>query len=259
MSAGEGKSALFSTEGLVIREQTVGENDRAVTILTRDKGKIRAFANGAKRYKNHLFAGTLFLTYSRFTIARGKTGYKITQATVINSHFDVKNSLEAFALAGYFADAAGEMTGENENGEEVLKLLLNTLFVLEKGKIPLERARSVFELRLMSVSGYAPQILSCRDCGEYEKEMYFSPADGFLVCEGCKKEERGLLPLTAGVLTALRFIILSDGKKIFGFELPEDEQKLLSDLAGGFFSLHCGKRFETLDFYRETLRLSGNS
>lgn len=249
---------LFHTEGLVVREKSVGESDKTVVILTKDQGRISAFANGAKKYKSRLFSGTLFLTYSRFSIHKGKAGCKITQASAVNTYFNLKNSLETLALASFFADAAGYFAGEGEESGEVLRLLLNTLYMLSEKRADPEKARLVFELRLLAASGYTPRILSCRACGEYEKNMYFSPAEGTLVCENCKKNgERNLAPLTPGMLTALRFIVLSDAKKIFSFELPKEELKMLAKLADDFFAAHCGREFETLKFYREAALQTG--
>ena len=83
----------FTTDGLIIKEQQIGENDRLVTVLTRDKGIIKAFASGAMRLSGKN-AGTSLLSYSHLTLYKSRDTYKINEASVINMFFSLRGDID---------------------------------------------------------------------------------------------------------------------------------------------------------------------
>ena len=90
------------TQGLIIREQTVGESDRLVTVLTRDAGVVRAFARRAKNLKDSKSAATQLLCYSRLSIFKGREKYMIDDAEPIEVFFGLRRDIAALSLAQYF-------------------------------------------------------------------------------------------------------------------------------------------------------------
>ena len=76
------------TKGLIVREQHTGENDRIITVLTRDKGVVRAFATGARRIQHKNSVGTQLLCYSDLALFRGKDSYRVDEAVPIEVFFD---------------------------------------------------------------------------------------------------------------------------------------------------------------------------
>ena len=96
----------LKTQGLIIKEQTVGESDRLVTILTRDEGVVRAFARRAKNLKDSKNAGTGLLCYSRLKLSRGRDTYNVNEAFPIEVFFDLRRDITALALAQYFCELA---------------------------------------------------------------------------------------------------------------------------------------------------------
>ena len=100
------------TQGLVIKEQAVGESDRLVTVLTKDEGVVRAFARRAKQLKDSKNAATGLLCYSRFTLSKGKSAYNISEAFPIEVFFDLRKDITRLALAQYFCQLAVEVVPE---------------------------------------------------------------------------------------------------------------------------------------------------
>ena len=103
----EENQSRFTTEALVIKEMSVGENDRLVTLFTKDYGIIRAFAAGAKSIKSKKGTATSLLTYSSFTILKKKDTYKIYEATPIRLFFRTGSEIEELALAQFFCELCG--------------------------------------------------------------------------------------------------------------------------------------------------------
>lgn len=240
----------LNTDGLIIREQQTGEDDRLVTMLTRDYGIIRAFVRGAKRLKSKSQSATQLFAYGNYSIYRGRDAYSIDEAQPLEIFFDLRNDIESLALAQYFCELAGELAPVEDKADEFLRLILNALHMLTKNKRPHSQLKAIIELRLMCLAGYMPDLIACNDCGEFDDtELSFSPVEGQLFCKNCMKEHTGII-LPSGVLSAMRHICYSDDSKIFSFTLQDDSLNFLTDVTEEFLKVQTGKNFKTLDFYK---------
>lgn len=245
----------IKTQGLVIREQVIGESDRLVTLLTRDEGVIRAFARRAKNLKDSKNAATGLLCFSRLNLYKGRDKYIINSALPEETFFGLREDLARLALAQYFCELACETVPEGVESGEYLRLVLNALHFLSKGGREPELLKPIVEMRMLSLAGYMPDLVCCAGCGAYEApRMYFLVGAGELRCEDCYEEGIGkAMALSRGALTAMRHIIYSDFEKIFSFELaPAARQELLA--AAEAYTVHVlQKRPATLDFYNSLL------
>ena len=176
----------LKTQGLIIKEQTVGESDRLVTILTRDEGVVRAFARRAKNLKDSKNAGTGLLCYSRLKLSRGRDTYNVNEAFPIEVFFDLRRDITALALAQYFCQLAVELVPEGVESADFLRLVLNALHFLCRGTRPQAVLKAIVELRMLSEAGYMPSIAYCAHCGASESErMYFKVNRGEIYCNSC--------------------------------------------------------------------------
>lgn len=238
-----------STKGLVIREQTIGESDRLVTLLTADLGLVRAFVRGAKQTRSRLASTTSLFAYSDFSLYKGRDAFVVESATPIEVFFELRQDIERLSLAQYFAQLAYELGYEEQPEEEMLSVVLNALHLLCSGKKDTRIIKSAVELRLMSLGGYMPNILACANCGTYESNlMYFDTLDGCIYCENCQKA--GAVPCPKNVITAVRFICLTEPKKIFSFSLSDDNLNLLSSVSEKYLISRIQRKLPTLEFYK---------
>ncbi len=242
----------ISTKGLVIREQTIGESDRLVTILTADYGLVRAFVRGAKQMKNRLASSTSLLAYSDFSLYHGKDAFVVDNAVPVEVFFDLRHDIVRLALAQYFAQLAYELGEEEQPAPEMLSVLLNSLHLMCNSNKDLRIIKSAVEFRFMSLGGYMPSILACAKCNTYETDiMFFDTMDGCIYCENCRKE--GAITCPKNVITAIRFICLTEPKKIFSFSLPDDSLTLLSEISEKYLMSRIQKNLPTLTFYKGIL------
>ncbi len=241
-----------TTKGLVIREQTIGESDRLVTLLTADWGLVRAFVRGAKQTKSRLASSTSLFAYSEFSLYRGRDAFVVDNATPIEVFFDLRKDIVKLALAQYFAQLSFELATEEQPAAEMLSVILNSLHLLCNSDKDLRIIKSAVELRLLSLGGYMPNILACANCSTYETDlMYFDTMDGCIYCENCGKA--GAIPCSKNVITAIRFVCLTEPKKIFSFTLSEENMEILSTIIEKYLISHLQKRFPTLEFYKGLL------
>lgn len=243
------------TEGLIIKEQTVGESDRLVTVLTRDSGVLRAFARRAKSLKDSKSAATQLLCYSCLSVFKGREKYIIDDAEPIEVFFDLRRDIGALALAQYFCELSYLLVPEDTDSEEYLRLVLNSLHFLSKGTRPKRMLQAVTELRMLAIAGYMPDLVACADCAAYESDpMYFMPDSGIIRCKDCfQGTNEPYIALPPGVLMAMRHIVFSDFKKLYAFSLPEGALKVLTAATESYMvrTLHNVPR--TLDFYKTFL------
>lgn len=238
-----------STKGLVIREQTIGESDRLVTLLTADYGLVRAFVRGAKQVKSRLASTTSLFSYCDFSLYRSRDAFVIDNASPIEVFFDLRKDIVCLALAQYFAQLAYELCAEEQPAPETLSVVLNALYLLCKGNKDLRLIKSAVELRLLCLGGYMPNILACANCSAYETQlMYFDTLDGCIYCENCPKA--GALPCSKNVITALRYICLTEPSKIFSFSLSDENFDVLSQLSEKYLLSRIQKNLTTLAFYK---------
>lgn len=240
----------FRTDGLIIREQQTGEDDRLVTLLTRDHGVIRAFVRGAKRIKSRSQSATQLFAYGSYSVYRGRDAYSVNEAQPKEIFFDLRNDIESLALAQYFCELAGELAPVEDDADEYLRLILNALHMLMNKKRPQAQLKAVVELRLLCLSGYMPDLVACGDCGEeYDGDFLFSPVEGLIFCEKCRHKHSGIM-LPSGVLRAMRHICYSEDEKLFSFTLGEESMKMLGEVTERFLLTQTSKKFKTLDFYK---------
>lgn len=239
----------ITTKGLIIREQTIGESDRLVTLLTADFGIVKAFVRRAKSFKNQNVSSTSLFVYGDFTLYRGRDAYTIDNASPIEVFFDLRSDIERLSLAQYFAQLTYHLGTHEQPAPEMLRLILNALHLLCKGTKDTRIIKSAVEMRMLSLGGYMPNILACYRCGAYESDtMFFDVEEGCIYCSECYRNNAITAPL--GVISAIRYICLTDIAKVFSFNLSDDNIAILSDICEKYLLSRVDARLTTLEFYK---------
>ncbi len=241
----------LNTDGLILKSSRTGEQNKLVTVLTRDLGLIRAFAHGAAKTTSRSASATETLCYSTFTLSENKGVYSLSEATPQEVFFELRSDIERMSLAQYFCEAVMNLSVEGEEAAEQLRLMLNCLYLLSKDLRDMRFIKSVFELRMMTICGFMPDIEGCCECGEAEPlNPVFDIRGGVVRCCSCG----GGVAITKGVLDAMRHICLSDIERLFSFELGEQSLLILSDVTERYILTHCDRSFTALDFYNNLPR-----
>lgn len=242
----------FHTDGLIIKEQNIGESDRLVYALTKSNGIIKAFVKGAKNIKNQKCAATSLLSYSRLTIYKSRDTYIIGEARTLRIFSKLRSDVKKMCLAQYFCELAITICPREQKSEKHLSLLLNSLYLLSEDKRSADLIKPCFEMRLASMAGYMPDLRMCRSCGEYSADtMYFLPRSGMLECLSCREKisERAV-ELNPSTLTALRHTVYADDDKLFSFALSQEGLDVLNEASERYLKYRFEKDFKTLTFYK---------
>ncbi len=143
-------------QGMVLMAAPSGEYDRRIVLLTKERGKITAFARGARRMGSALSAATVPFAMGTFRLYEGRSAYTCVAADIRNYFQKLKTDFIGACYGAYFMEFADYYSQENLEAGDTLNLLYVSLLGLEKEEIPDERVRYAFEVRLMVQGGEFP-------------------------------------------------------------------------------------------------------
>ena len=245
------------TPALVLREVRYNEADRILTLLTRTDGLITARARGALRRSSRIAAPTQQLVYSDMTLFGNKGKWLVNEAAVIEPFSGLREDISALALGSYFAQCLESFGVEDQPDEELLQLGLNSLYALSNGLYRLAHIKAAFELRLMCISGYAPEVHACAVCGREPEEPFLSLTNGTVVCRGCANATPGrIVPLCAESLSAMRHICTAPAKRIMSFKIGDEALNRLAYASEEFLLARTERSFQSLGYYKQINRFN---
>ena len=244
----------LNTKGLVVRVTPYNDTDAILSVLTPNYGKLIVKARGLRRKNSPLIAPCQLLAYADFTLFEYRNMYTINEAHSIELFSALRKDLQKLSLGSYFAQAAETMSQEDLPNPELLSLVLNCLYGLSKLDLPESMVKAVFELRSACLSGYAPDLYGCYRCGCSNPDR-FDISEGRLECAACRSvESSGLrMPVTPGILDAMRYICTCDSRKLFSFSASHETLEVLSYVTESYLSTQLERGFSTLDFYKSLL------
>lgn len=247
----------IKTDGLIIGSKKIGENDRYLTILTRDSGIIYAYANGANKIKHHLCSATSLLCYCDFVLFENKGRYTVNSADLNNAFFNISHNLEKLSLSNYLFEITTTLCTPDIESGAFLRLLLNTLHFLDKGTHEILFLKTIYEMRACLLAGLAPDLLACRECAVYEDTlMYLSPKKGNILCAECFKnslDKNEYFQLDKDMLYVLRYIIFSKLEDLFKIKLSFEKSKKLTQITEQYITQQTDKKFYSLDYFYSML------
>lgn len=217
---------IIKTKGIILSESNMNDFDKMITILT-PNGKIGCAAKGARRPKSLLMSGTQFLCFGEYLLYQGSSSYHMNSCDTIEIFYNIRTDLEKLKYASHITKIINDVTDENQNTYKILQLYLNTLYMISEEEKSLDFVVSVFKLRLACLLGFMPEIKKCKVCKTDENLNYFSLKENGLKCLNCGKVDKSAIQISDSTKTAIQYIVLSDAKKIFSFNISEDNLKEL--------------------------------
>lgn len=230
--------------GIVISESNMGDYDKMVTLLTPNLGKISCSARGARRTKSLLLAGTQFLCFGEYQLFKGGDSYKINSCETIEMFYNLRTDLDKLTYSSYITKIVSDVTTENQNSYNTLKLFLNTLYTISETDKDLGLIVSVFKLRLLKILGFAPNTRECVNCGEKENITHFSIIDNGFKCSACSKQDTGAIKISDASKNAIKYIMVADSKKIFSFSISEEGKKELEIISNLYLNDKLDKEYK---------------
>ncbi len=149
---------LVNVMGMILKSEPIGEYDRRIVILTKERGKISAFARGARRPGNRFMASTNPFCFGEFKLYPGKSAYTLQDIHIDNFFEELRNDFVGAYYGIYFMELADYYGRENNDDKELLKLLYQALRALIHPSYDNRLVRVIFEIKAISVNGEFPGL-----------------------------------------------------------------------------------------------------
>ena len=237
----------ISVTGMVLNAAPAGEYDRRIVLLTKERGKISAFARGARRPNSPLMGVTSPFSFGTFTLYEGRTSYSLMSASISNYFAELRTDIEGAYYGFYFMDLAGYYAREACDESQMLKLLYQSLRALGNKHLPNRLIRRIYELRTITINGEGPQVFECVLCGAKEENMVFSVKKGGLLCKKCRGKITDGKVLLASTLYTLQYIISAQVEKLYNFVVKEEVLVELEELMDKYLQEYLHKSFKSLE------------
>lgn len=242
----------FVTRGVVLRAVDYKETDRILTLLT-PEGKVTAKARGVRRKGSPLAAACQLLTHAELTLFSYRERCTVNEADPLDAFWGVRGDVELLSLGSYFAEVCETVGQEGVPQPELLSLILNSLYALDKLSKPQPLVKAAFDLKAACLSGYEPMLTACAVCGKEPECPAFHLREGLLHCTACREQvgEGISMPLTPAAAAAMRHVVYGDPKRLFSFTLDEGSMGKMGDACEAFLMTQLERGFHTLDFYKQ--------
>ena len=257
---------LTKVRGLIIRTVDIKETDRLVTIFTEEQGVVTALARGARSLKSRKMSATMLFCYGDYVLYGQGDKQWIKEAELLESFYDMRDSIEGLALANYIVEILSDVTVA-EAERDLLRLALNSLFAISRGKYTAEKIKAAFEVRAATILGFMPDVLSCHECGERLGDFFLDVMGGNLECYACHQrlmretggavddgERRVVTILSEGAKVALGYLVHSPLERIFAFNISDEDMHLLSRATEEYLLNQLERTFKSLEFYKSVMR-----
>lgn len=237
---------LIEVTGMVIASGPIGEYDKRVVLLTKELGKISAFARGARKPGNALMAPCESFAFGTFCIYPGKNSYTVEKASIKNYFRELADDLCGACYGYYFLELADYFARENEDERAMLELLYYTMKALLDKRIPNKLVRAVYELKQLVINGQYPEFFCCSACGSTEKLTGFSIMQNGVVCSSCRNQ-KGVMDISPAALYALQFTVSTPIDKLYSFTVKDEVLAELTQVMHRCVDAYVDKRMKSLD------------
>lgn len=212
--------------GMILQALPIGEYDRRVLVLTRERGKISAFAKGARRQNSRLMARTNPFCFGTFKLYEGRNSYSLVDGEISNYFDGFREDLEGAVYGMYFLEVADYYTRENNDEKDMLSLLYQSLRALLLPVIPNELVRYIFEMKALAVNGEFPGV----------------PKDA---------------PLLPDTVYTIEYVAAAGLDKLYTFVVSDGVLEELSRCAEKYRKRFMGNNFKSLEILEEMVKKQG--
>ncbi len=245
-------SDLIQVQGMVISCSPVGEYDKRMVLLTRERGKISAFARGARRVNSPFMAAANPFVFGTFTLYEGRNGYYLEQVLVTHQFVNLAAMQPGVYYGYYFLEVADYFGSEEMDETGMLNLLFVSVKALLNPRLDHRLVRCVFELRTMADQGLCPELFHCVSCGKDpgESPLFFSQEAHGILCESCVSSFPDARKISRGTLQAMRHMVTAPLGRLFAFNVSEQILEELEGVIHPYMEKNTDRPFKSLRILR---------
>ncbi|MCB8969151.1 MAG: DNA repair protein RecO [Ardenticatenaceae bacterium] len=249
------RERTFRSEAIVLRRSDFGEADRLLTLFSREFGKIRAIAKGARKPQSRKTGHVELFMRSRFLFAKGHDLQIITQAELVEAYPDLRADLVRATYASYACELLDRFTEEEDRHLDMYDLLAEALGWFASSHDVRLVAR-YYELQLLSQAGFQPQLFYCLHCREpiQEQDQFFSAELGGLLCPNCHGADRRAKPISAVAVKVLRYLQTRPWETVQMLQLKRPLHAELEPILHDYITHLLERELKSVDFLHRLRR-----
>ena len=242
----------FRAEAVVLRHANWGEADRILTIYTRDQGKIRVIAKGARKIRSRKAGHLEPFTHITLQLAKSRDLPIVTQVETLDPYLPLREDLIRTGYAAYVMELLDRFTYEEEGPHPSLFHLLTDTLTRLCGQAESWTIVRYYEMRLLDFLGFRPQLVECANCRAAIEpvDQYFSPSAGGIICPKCGAGLPGLWPVSVEALKYLRHFQRSNFNDAARAKVAPEIQKEVETLMQAYFTYLLERSLNTPGFIK---------
>jgi len=242
-------------EAIVLRHTDWGEADRLLWLFTREIGKVKVVAKGVRKPRSRKAGHLEPFTRVELLLAYGRDLPIVTQAEAKETYLELREDLVRVGYASYIIELLDRFTYEEGENFALYRLLSETLSRINMEKDTAFAVR-YYEVRLLDLVGFRPQLLHCVNCGEeiQAKDQFFSFEKGGVICPNCGTKEAGVRPVSMPALKILRHFQRSNYAEAQRARLSSAVDRELENLMGQYLTYLLERGLNTPSFLRRVRR-----
>ena len=249
----ETKFRSFRVDAVVLRHSDYGEADRLLTMYTRQLGKTRAIAKGARKIASRKAGHIEPFTYVKLQLAKGRDMFLVTQADTVDAYLPLREDLILTSQAAYVMELLDRFTYENDTeNASTFRLLTDTLARLASKADPWLVTR-YYEMRLLDYMGFRPQLFECANCEReiLAEDQFFSFSAGGVICPRCGHGLPNLRNISVDTLKYLRHFQRSSYAEASRARPSPEVQQEAEVLMQGYFTYLLERELNTPGFLKK--------
>ncbi|MEW6239968.1 MAG: DNA repair protein RecO [Chloroflexota bacterium] len=242
----------FRVEAVVLRHSDWGEADRLLTLYTRQRGKTRALAKGARKLTSRKAGHLEPFTHVTLQLAKGRDLLIVTQAETVDAYQTLREDLVLTGYASYVIELLDRFTYEEEQEQPSLFRLLTDTLARLASKSDAWLVIRYYEMRLLDFLGFRPQLFECANCGReiLAEAQFFSFSAGGVICPRCGQGLRNPHPISVDALKYLRHFQRSSYAEAARARPSPGVQKETESLMQGYFTYLLERELNTPGFIK---------
>jgi DNA repair protein RecO (recombination protein O) len=241
----------------VLRRKDIGEADRILTLFTPQLGKVRAVAKGIRKPRSRKAGHLELFTCTRLLLAVGRDLDIITQAEGLDPYRPLRDDLLRSAYGAYMVELLDRFTPDGEENPELYDLLRQGL-TWASTAADLALAARYYELHLLGLAGYQPQLRRCVACGRglAAEDQFFSAQEGGVVCPTCAKEHTGAqgasgrLRMSLAAFKLLRYMQANSYAKVAALSVSSRTQTEVEYLLARYITETLERQLKSVEFLK---------
>ncbi|MDF2814502.1 MAG: repair protein RecO [Paenibacillus sp.] len=238
---------LYRVEGIVIRSFPYGEGHIILTLLTKEYGKMSVMVRGAKKAKSRHSAITQLFTYGEFVFFKSGSMGTLSNGEIIKAYQKLREDIHKSAYGAYMMELTDRLLGDQDRVGWVFDQLLAALDALEENKDE-QIVSHIYEMRMLGLAGYTPDLTQCVSCGVVNGEMSLSAIQGGLLCPKCRHQDPASILISASVLKLLRLFVRMDIARLGTIEVTDTTRSQLKLCIRLLYDAHIDVKWKSRSF-----------